>query len=139
MTCQTSRNPESTVSGDWLGWAKAPGFHPGKLVAVLVGFAIFPPLGVVALIYFLWSSRRYGWGGHTFAGGPRGRFGRRRWSTGNQAFDEYSAKVINELRVEREAFAAHLAGERLKRDNADLEAFRAARETQADKPAGNEQ
>ena len=46
-------------------WATTPGFHPGKLAAVVVGTALFPPLGLAALAYFLWNHRRY-----ANAGGP---------------------------------------------------------------------
>ena len=47
-----------TPGQDWNNWARTPGFHPGKLLAVIAGFAIFPPLGVAALVYFIWSGRR---------------------------------------------------------------------------------
>jgi Protein of unknown function (DUF2852) len=110
--------------GDYLGWAKSPGFNMPKLLAVLAGFAIFPPLGIAALIYFLWNSRRhYGHGSHGSAG--RGGCGRR-GSTGNAAFDEHRAEVLRGLEEERQAFRAHRAEERRKRDAEALDAFRAA-------------
>jgi hypothetical protein len=127
---------------DPFGWAKQPGFHPLKAVAVVAGFAVFPPLGVLALGYFLWNSRR-GWqqGGPAMAGGPgawRGRCGGRGPRgpfTGNQAFDEHQMEEINKLREERRAFHEHRFEQRRKRDAETYEAFRAA---QAAKPAGGD-
>ena len=60
---------------DGMSWASRPGFHPMKALTVLGGFAIFPPLGVLALGYFLWNSRSSfgrhdGPGPQQFAGGP---------------------------------------------------------------------
>jgi Protein of unknown function (DUF2852) len=118
--------------GDYLGWAKSPGFNMPKLLAVLAGLAIFPPLGIAALIYFLWNSRRddrHGFAGRRGCG--------RRGSTGNAAFDEHRAEVLRGLEEERQAFRAHRAEERRKRDAEALDAFRAAQK--AAKDAGGEQ
>jgi Protein of unknown function (DUF2852) len=114
---------------DYFSWAKAPGFHPMKLLALLVGFAIFPPLGIAALVYFLWMGRR-GWarGGAGFGRGC----GRGRRHSGNAAFDAHQEKILTELREERRAFHEHRAEERRKRDQAAYDAFRTA---QAEKDA----
>ena len=125
--------------GDYLWWAKTPGFNPFKLLAVIAGFAIFPPLGIAALVYFIWNARRHGGGwrhAHAAMGegrgcGHRGRMNR----TGNVAFDEHRAKVLNELETERQAFADHRAEERRKRDQEAFDAFQAKRESEGDKPA----
>lgn len=118
--------------GDMFGWAKTPGFNPLKLVAVVGGLAIFPPLGLAALAYFIWNGRRAwrhgegrhgeGWHGSGRHCG-RGRMGR----TGNAAFDEHRAKVMEDLDAEREAFFAHRAEQRRQRDEAAFEAFKAER------------
>lgn len=113
--------------GDWLSWAKTPGFHPGKLAAVLAGFAIFPPLGVAAIGYFLWTSRRGDWRGAPVNAMRRGGCGHRHRGTGNQAFDAHRESVLNGLEAERQAFDAHRAEERRKRDQAAYDAFHAAR------------
>ena len=128
-------------NGDWLSWARQPGFHPLKVVATVGAFAVFPPLGVLTLGYFLWNSRR-GWGhGPQFAGGPAawsGRGGRcgggrmGRWSTGNDAFDEHQREQFMKMREERHAFAEHRMAEKKKRDQDAYDAFRAA---EAAKPA----
>ena len=135
-----SRGPHET--GDRLSWANKPGFHPLKAVAVVAGFGLFPPLGILALGYFLWNSRRHAWGqgGPAYASGlgmmgrcggrgMRGRF------TGNRAFDEHQMEQINKLREERHAFQEHRNFQSRKRDQEAYDAFRA---TQAEKPAGDE-
>lgn len=120
MTYDTTASRSSY--NEWIDWARTPGFHPLKVVAVIAGFAIFPPLGILALIYFIWNSRRassVGANGRIFAGGC----GRRRGS-GNRAFDEHRAKVLEELEAERTAFHTFRAEERRKRDQAEFDAFR---------------
>jgi Protein of unknown function (DUF2852) len=120
--------------GDYLWWAKTPGFNPFKLLAVIAGFAIFPPLGVAALVWLIWSSRRHGghWRhAHAMGCGRRGHMGR----TGNTAFDEHREKVLSELEAERQAFAEHRAAERRKRDQEAFDAFQAKRREEGEKPS----
>ena len=141
------RHDAGQHSWDGMSWATRPGFHPLKALTVLGGFAILPPLGVLALGYFLWNSRasfgrHYGPGPEQFAGGPgmgrgcggrgmRGRF------TGNQAFDEHQAKEINKLREERRAFFEYRMAERRKRDQQAYDAFRSAQTSgSADQDSG---
>jgi hypothetical protein len=118
---------------DFLWALKSPGINPPKVIATLAGFAIFPPLGVAALAYFWWNSRQNAGGPYAFAGGPghqgpRRHFGcgRGRGRTGNEAFDEHQAGVLNTLYAERQAFADHRAAQRRKRDQEAYDAFRAA-------------
>jgi hypothetical protein len=125
---------------DGMSWATSPGFHPLKALTVLGGFAVFPPLGVLALGYFLWNSR-HSFGRHhgpeatEFAGGPgmgRGRCGGRGMRgrfTGNAAFDEHMMQTIEKLREERRAFFEFRAAERRKRDQDAYDAFRSAQST----------
>lgn len=121
---------------DYLWWAKTPGFNPIKLLAVLAGFAIFPPLGIAALVYFIWNSRRHSrqsreaWTAGRRCG-HRGRMSR----TGNAAFDEHRAKVLNELEEERKAFSDYRAEQRRKRDQDAFDAFQEKRREDGDKPA----
>jgi hypothetical protein len=123
--------------GDYLGWARTPGFNPFKLMAVIAGFAIFPPLGAAALVYFIWNSRRHSWSGHEAHARGEGRScGRGRMSrSGNAAFDEHRASVLNELEAERRAFAEHRAEQRRKHDQEAYDAFQAKRSSEGEKPA----
>ena len=126
------------ADGDHFAWAKSPGFNPYKLLAVIAGFAIFPPLGIAALVYFIWNSRRHGahWrSGRSMGCGHRGRMNR----TGNVAFDEHREKVLNELEAERQAFAEHRAEQRRKRDQEAFDAFQAKRKEAGDKPADTQE
>ncbi len=126
-------------------WATTPGFHPGKLAAVVVGTALFPPLGLAALAYFLWNSRRYASasGPMPFAQGGRcghrgmGRgMGRGMRPTGNSAFDEHAAKVLNELAETRQAFAENRAAAKAKRDAEAFAQFQAARNAKPESENG---
>lgn len=121
---------------DPMGWAKKPGFNPMKALAVVAGFAIFPPLGIGALAWFVWNERRgrhAGPGFRSFDGDGRPMCGRghRGWRTGNAAFDEHSAAVMNELAAERRAFFEHRHEERRKRDQQAFDAFQAKRAAKA--------
>lgn len=141
---------------DRWSWATRPGFHPLKALTVLGGFALAPPLGVLALGYFLWNSRHsfghhYGPGpsAEQFAGGPgmssgmgRGRCGggyrgMRRWSSGNEAFDRHARETMEKLRDERRAFFEYRANERAKRDQQAYDAFRAAQDGAASSKDGD--
>ena len=123
--------------GDHFAWAKTPGFNPYKALAVVAGFAIFPPLGIAALVYFLWNGRRHGghWRHHAMGEGRgcghRGRMNR----TGNAAFDEHREKVLSELEAERQAFAEERAADRRRRDQEAFDAFQAKRKAEGDKPS----
>ena len=151
MSYETNMNADGAATGeqhfrhgrnDAFGWAKRPGFNPFKALAVVAGFVVFPPLGVAALVYFVWNERRYRHGGDGFGGhGPRmhgfeGRHGcgrgRGMGRTGNVAFDEHRAKVLNELEEERRAFAEHRAEQRRKRDQEAFDAFQTARTKSGD-------
>lgn len=130
-----------------LDWATSPGFHPGKLAAVVVGAALFPPLGLAALAYFLWNSRRYanadgptsfaqgGRCGNRGMGGGMGRRGMR--SSGSSAMDEHTSKVLNELRETRHGFAEHRAAAKAKRDADAFAQFQAAREGKPNSETGS--
>lgn len=141
MRYQTNSNtdggtgPGFSKAGDYFAWAKSPGFNPYKALAVVAGLAIFPPLGIAALVYFVWKSRQHGWQhGHVMGQGRgcghRGRMNR----TGNVAFDEHREKVLSELEAERQAFAEHRAEQRRKRDQEAFDAFQAKRKEDGDKP-----
>ena len=130
-------------SHDSFAWAKTPGPNPLKIATVVGGLLIFPPLGLLALGYFLWTNRRdaggpqaagysrgmgRGCGGHGFRRGMRG-------STGNHAFDAHRESVLRGLEEERQAFHEQRMEQRRKRDQEAYDAFRAA---QAQKPESPE-
>ena len=136
-----SMGPGGPHGGSPLWWATTPGFHPLKALAVVGGFLIFPPLGVAALLFFLWNWRRHGSPGSPYfaAGGPgsgRGcgwRHGR--GSTGNAAFDEHRDQILSDLDEERRAFGQHQADEQRKRDQEVYDRFKTDQAKGGDKPA----
>jgi Protein of unknown function (DUF2852) len=120
-------------NGDAFGWAKRPGFNPMKAVAVVAGLAIFPPVGLAALAYFIWNERRFrreGAESHGHGSMRQGGCGHRRGNrhgldrTGIAAFDDHRAKVMQDLEDERSAFEQHRADERRKRDEEAYAAFK---------------
>lgn len=122
---------------DPFGWAKRPGFNPAKALAVVAGLAIFPPLGLGALAWFIWNERRWRHNGNGFRawdgeGRPMCGRGRHGWRTGNTAFDDHAAKVMDDLAEQREAFRDYRAEQRRKRDQETFDAFNAARAAKAD-------
>lgn len=157
MTYESNANAESFSKGrrhahhshsDRFGWAKRPGFNPMKALAVVTGIAIFPPLGIAALGYFIWNGRRFRKDGHSFGGEGRGfgafegrggcGRGNRMGRTGNVAFDEHRAKVLNDLEVERQAFAEDRAEQRRKRDKEAFDAFQAKRDAAGQNAEGDD-
>lgn len=155
MTYQSNPNAEGATNGEFnfnrfhsdkFGWAKRPGFNPAKALAVVAGVAIFPPLGIAALAYFIWNERRIKHGngenfaGRGFGGGHRGRggCGNSMGRSGNVAFDEHRATILNELEAERQAFAEDRAEQRRKRDKEAFDAFQAKRSADGQNMQGND-
>ena len=123
-------------------------WHPLHVVAVVAGFLIWWPLGLAALIYFIWAGRfpgerlrenferarhrarsEFGGFARDWQGGPRG------WSgTGNAAFDDYRRETLRRLEEERRrldeegrAFAEFVANLRRARDKEEFDRFMAER------------
>ncbi len=147
--------PDGRFAGDVAATDHWP--FPVKALTVLAGFAVFPPLGLGALAWFVWRARqrRWDWGGHepAFAGfGSGHRRGRghhhRRWrgddagsggGTGNAAFEARRREVLDQIEAERrkleeeaQAFADFRARERRARDQQTYDRFRAETGKDAD-------
>ena len=123
-----------------------PRFTPLSIVAMVIGFATFWPLGLIVLAYVLWGER-LGWTSRVgaFVDGVRsgiqsGRFGPATgfrappFGSGNAAFDAYRARELERLEAERRrleeearAFDAYMASLRQARDQDEFERFKAAR------------
>ncbi len=105
-------------------WLDARG-RPAWLVAMVLGFILFWPVGLALLFYIIWSNRMScnGWGrrahrhDHRSAPAP----------TGNTAFDAYRAETLKRLEEEREAFTAFLEQLRAAKDQAEFDQFIAGR------------
>jgi hypothetical protein len=122
--------------------------NPGPLLGLgvtVLGFALWWPIGLAALAFFLWS-RTMGCGHHrrmhdwhergveefcSFAGWRRGHR-RAAPSTGNRAFDDYRAETLRRLEDDQKQFAEFLDHLRRAKDQAEFEQFMADRATRRD-------
>jgi hypothetical protein len=84
---------------------------PLKVLAFVVAFAAFKPLGVAVLIYFIVQARK------------RRHFARRAF-VGNSAFAEHRRQTLDTLADEERAFAEFLRQQREARDREAFEHFR---------------
>jgi len=112
--------------------------RPFGIVAVVLGFILWWPVGLAILFYMIGSGRmgcrafrRYGnnpgtpWqGGAPWAGWKNWCGGERTAQTsGNRAFDEYRAETLRRLEEEQKDFAAFLERLRFAKDKAEFDQF----------------
>lgn len=88
------------------------------IVAMILGFIAFWPIGLALLVYMIWSKR---------LGGGRCRRNRDRRrsfrSSGNLAFDTYKDETLRRLQEEQEAFEAFLQRLREAKDKTEFDQF----------------
>jgi hypothetical protein len=113
-----------------------------RIIAVVLGFMLWWPVGLALLLYSLWSGRMgcrgyYRHGGYqagTWQGGgaPPWAGWWRSWcnggerpaqSSGNRAFDEYRAETLRRLEEEQKEFGAFLDRLRFAKDKAEFDQF----------------
>lgn len=94
------------------------------IVAMVIGFILFWPIGLAFLFYLIWSKRMScnSWGRRSrhFRNHDFGR-------TGNTAFDAYRDETLKRLEEERAAFTAFLDQLRAAKDKAEFDQFLASR------------
>ncbi|MDP5306796.1 DUF2852 domain-containing protein [Paracoccus spongiarum] len=100
--------------------------RPGWIVAMILGFVAFWPVGLAILGYMIWSKRMFGCSTRSHA--PRYRAA----STGNSAFDAYRDETLKRLEDEHREFVEFLKKLREAKDKAEFDQFMQQRE---DKPA----
>jgi hypothetical protein len=111
----------------WLGrsrdWLDDRG-RAAWIVATVIGFVVFWPIGLALLFYAIWSKRM-----RCNSWGRRARDIRTRdfGKTGNTAFDAYRDETLRRLEEERESFTAFLAQLRAAKDKAEFDQFMASR------------
>jgi hypothetical protein len=102
-------------SRDWLDERGRVGW----IVAMVIGFILFWPLGLAILFYMIWSKRMgCNWNRHLHS---RNRM--HRGSTGNTAFDGYREETLKRLEEERDAFLRFLEDLRSAKDRAEFDQF----------------
>lgn len=123
-------------AGSWRG-AAARRWHPVELVAMIVGFALFWPIGLVVLAWKKWSGMGQG---ASSAREPMRLGGGLEQDTGNSAFEDFKRAELDRLEDERSklvdaqaAFGDFLDRLRRARDREEFERFMADRN--APKPA----
>lgn len=106
-------------SRDWLDERGRVGW----IVAMVIGFILFWPIGLAILFYMLWSKRMgcNSWN-RPFRKGPAAMA-----PTGNSAFDGYRAETLKRLEEERDAFLGFLEELRSAKDRAEFEQFMSRR------------
>lgn len=104
---------------DWLDQRGRPGW----IVAMILGFVLFWPLGFAILGYMIWSNRMFGSCQHRTrrVSGGSNRFHAE--STGNAAFDAYRDESLKRLEDENRAFLDFLQKLREARDKAEFDQF----------------
>jgi len=117
---------------------------PAWIALMVLGFALFWPIGLATLAFLIGSGRMGCW--------RHGRFGRwheggaqrleermRRWqggasTSGNRAFDEYRDATLRRLEEEEREFRAFLDRLRLAKDKAEFDQFLAERRRPGEAP-----
>ena len=110
---------------------------PAWIVAMILGFIFFWPVGLALLAYMIWGKRMFGscsksrthHRAHSFK------------SSGNTAFDTYKADTLRRLEEEQEAFEAFLQRLRDAKDKSEFDQFmddraKAAQSGDAESAAG---
>jgi hypothetical protein len=133
----------------WRGCAAGEPWKAVEILAMILGFIVFWPIGLAVLGWKMWQ-RRSGYRGDLVSFGreqwaKRAHWGARRWgygannwqgfgygfdSTGNRAFDEWRAAELTRLEEERQRlvaaereFAEYMENLRHARDREEFERF----------------
>lgn len=121
----------------WFSRAEAWLDDKGKgawIVAMVLGFIVFWPIGLALLAYMLWSKK--------MMCSQKWRSSSRRpvtkESSGNSAFDAYRNETIRRLETEQKSFQAFLGRLRDARDKAEFDQFMEERARQASNPEADE-
>lgn len=109
------------------------------IVATILAFILFWPLGLALLAYMIWSKRMFSKGcSWRRDRNPRYEFrvhthGFR--SSGNSAFDAYKADTLERLEREQEEFESFLDRLRASKDKSEFDQYLDERSRQADEQA----
>lgn len=102
------------------------------IVAMVVSFIIFWPIGLALLAYMIWSKRMFNSSCKSMTRSRSRHMGK---SSGNSAFDAYKAETLRRLEEEQDNFEAFLKRLRDAKDQAEFDQFmddRAQKMTDAD-------
>jgi hypothetical protein len=137
------------------GWGRPPmfwGWHPMWIVAMILGFIFWWPLGLIILGITIGSRKMGCWGGRGYdrwqdrmqekmdrmrakmdsfgQGSAWGQGG----SSGNRAFDEYRTDTLRRLEEEQREFREFLQRLRMAKDKSEFDQFMAERRNRPEPP-----
>ena len=96
------------------------------IIAMVLGFIAFWPIGLALLAYMIWSKRMFN--GSCAKRTNSHMMTRHRFKTsGNVAFDNYKAETLRRLEEEQDAFESFLQRLREAKDKAEFDQFMAER------------
>jgi len=131
----------ATTLSDWTETVDQYG-KAGWITLMVVGFALFWPVGLALLAYLIWSGRM------GCKGRKNGNF-TRAWganrnrrmcsSSGNSAFDEYREETLRRLEEEQNEFSSFLDQLRKAKDKAEFDQFMGDRNKPASSDEGGTQ
>ncbi|MEM8582457.1 MAG: DUF2852 domain-containing protein [Pseudomonadota bacterium] len=100
-------------------WLDSKG-KPAWIIAMVLGFIFFWPVGLALLFYMIWSKRMFS------CSSKRTRYSEKTvgfTSSGNTAFDAYKAETLRRLQDEQDAFEAFLDRLRAAKDKSEFDQF----------------
>ena len=110
--------------GNWLRrserWLDERG-KPAWIVAMVLGFILFWPIGLALLFYMIWSKRMFTSCSRKSTSMRHGMRAMR--PSGNSAFDAYKADTRRRLEDEQQQFEAFLERLREAKDKAEFDQF----------------
>ena len=125
-------------------------WHPIWIVAMILGFIFWWPLGLIILGLTIWSRKMGCWSGRGYdrwqdrmqdkmdrmrakmdTFGHAGAWG----SSGNRAFDEYRTETLRRLEEEQREFREFLQRLRMAKDKSEFDQFMAERRNRPAPPA----
>ena len=135
------------------GWCGPPMFwawHPMWIVAMILGFIFWWPLGLIILGITIGSRKMGCWGGNSherwqakmdrmrakMESFGQGGWGHPSWaaSSGNRAFDEYRTDTLKRLEEEQREFREFLQRLRMAKDKSEFDQFMADRRNRPESP-----
>ena len=134
-----AHNDDLGQRGYGRGWCgPAVYWHPLWIVAMILGFVFWWPIGLAILAFTIWSRKMGCWGGRGYdrwqdkmerMRSKMESFGQGGWgsSSGNRAFDEYRADTLRRLEEEQREFREFLQRLRMAKDKSEFDQFMAER------------
>ncbi|WP_172294095.1 DUF2852 domain-containing protein [Pseudoruegeria sp. HB172150] len=93
------------------------------IIAMILGFIVFWPIGLALLAYMIWSKRMFNGCSRRGHNHQHRHMRHGLKPTGNQAFDSYKSETLRRLEEEQEAFEAFLQRLREAKDKAEFDQF----------------